>query len=73
MSCSIWLESRSLLEQLANRRLAQRPYTAQLLAILSSSLLSQMAVHRMGETETLIGEDCNMGAVDEPTDESRPP
>lgn len=36
----IWTRSRPLLEQLARRPLAQKPCPAQLLAILSSSLLS---------------------------------
>lgn len=34
----IWRENRPLLEQLARRPLAQKPCTAQMLAILSSSL-----------------------------------
>ena len=36
----IWQEDRSLLEELAHRHLEQRPRNTQLLAILTSSLLS---------------------------------
>ena len=39
VGCIIWRENRPLLEQLARRPLVQRPCTAQLLAILSASLL----------------------------------
>ena len=45
----IWRENRVLLERLARRRLVQKPRTAQLLAILSSSL----AVNAPSETESL--------------------
>lgn len=38
VGCIIWQEGRPLLEQLARRPLSQKPYTAQLLAILSASL-----------------------------------
>lgn len=38
VSCLIWRKNRPLLEQLARGHLVQKPCTAQLLAILSSSL-----------------------------------
>ena len=39
VSCLIWRKNRPLLEQLARGHLVQKPCTAQLLAILSTSLL----------------------------------
>lgn len=51
VNCIIWRENRPLLEQLARRSLTQRPCTAQLLAILSSSLLPPLAVYGLGEAQ----------------------
>lgn len=45
----IWRENRSLLEELARRPLEQKPRSAQLLAILASSLDGPLAVHGLGE------------------------
>ncbi len=70
VSCIIWREGRSLLEELAHRRLEQKPRNAQMLAILVSSLdTGPLAVHGLGEPVALPGEDNNMGVVDEPVDE----
>lgn len=38
VGCVAWRENRSLLEELAHRKLVHRPHTAQLLAILSAGL-----------------------------------
>ncbi len=70
VSCIIWREGRSLLEELAHRRLEQKPRNAQMLAILVSSLDTwPLTVHGLGEAVALPGEDNNMGVVDEPVDE----
>lgn len=64
----VWEQNRPYLEELTGRGLPHKPSNAQLLAILVYSLLSQspgsLAVHRLGETVTLPGEDHDMGVVD---------
>ena len=51
VSCIIWQENRSLLEELAHRRLERKPQNAQMLAILASSLdTGSLAVHGLDET-----------------------
>lgn len=71
----VWEQNRPYLEELAGRELLYKPSNAQLLAILSYSLLSQcaspLAVHGLGETVTLPGEDHDMGMVDQAVNESR--
>ena len=72
VSCIIWREGRPLLEELAHRHLEQKPRNAQMLAILASSLdTGPLAVHGLGETVALAGEDDDMRVVDEPVNESR--
>ena len=70
----VWEQNRPYLEELTGRGLPYKPGNAQLLAILVYSLLSQspgsLAVHRLGETVTLPGEDHNMGVVDQAVNES---
>ena len=70
----VWEQNRPYLEELAGRKLPHKPSNAQLLAILVYSLLAQspgsLAVHRLGETLTLPGEDHNMGVVDQAVNES---
>ena len=71
VSCIIWREGRSLLEELAHRRLEQKPRNAQMLAILASSLNTEpLAVHGLGEAVALAGENYDMGMMDEPVNES---
>lgn len=48
VSCIIWRENRHMLEELAHRRLDQKPRNAQILAILSSSLLSHPTAPEAG-------------------------
>lgn len=68
----IWREGRPLLEELAHRRLEQKPRNAQMLAILAASLdTSPLAVHGLGKPVALPGEDDNVGVVDEPVNEGR--
>jgi len=51
VSCIIWQENRSLLEELAHRRLEHKPRNAQILAILVSALdIGSLAVHGLNET-----------------------
>lgn len=51
VSCIIWQENRSLLEELAHRRLEHKPRNAQILAILVSALdIGSLAVHGLDET-----------------------
>ena len=61
-----WEQGRPALEELAGRALPQKPYAAQLLAILSCALLSQyagsLAAHGLGGTATFPGENNNIGA-----------
>lgn len=70
----VWEQNRSYLEKLAGRELLYKPSNAQLLAILSYSLLSQcagsLAVHGLGETVAFTGEDHDMGVVDQAVNES---
>ena len=47
VGCIIWRENRPLLERLARRSLTQTPSTAQLLAILSASLLPPAPVDKV--------------------------
>ena len=65
----VWEQNRRYLEKLAGLELLHKPSNAQLLAILSYSLLSQcagsLAVHGLGEPVTLPGEDHDMGVVDQ--------
>ena len=60
-----WEQGRPALEELAGRALPHRPYTAQLLAILSYSLLPQYAcpltVHGLGEEIAFPGRQCGRG------------
>ena len=69
----VWEQSRPFLEKLASRELLSKPSNAQLLAILSYSLLSQrtgpLPVHGLGNAVTLPGEDYDMGAVDQSVNE----
>lgn len=69
----VWEQNRPYLEELTGRGLPHKPSNAQLLAILVYSLLSQspdsLAVHRLGETVTLPGEDYDMGVVDQAVNE----
>ena len=59
---------------MVDRELPHEPSNAQLLAILSYSLLSQRAgslvEHRLGGAVTLPGEDHDMGVVDQAVNES---
>lgn len=48
VGCIIWQENRALLECLAHRNLPQKPRTAQLLAILASSLNTDPQTASMG-------------------------
>ena len=63
----VWQKSGSLLGQLAGRELREKPSNAQLLAILSYSLLSQcastLAVHDLGEAAALPGEGHGVGVM----------
>lgn len=68
-NCTIWREGRPLLEELAHRHLEHKPRNAQLIAILSSSLLSPLTVHGLCETVALAGEDDNVGVMDEAVDQ----
>ena len=65
----IWRRNRRLLERLARRPLERRPRNGELLAILSSALLSSptvsLAVHGLGETVTFPGENDDMGVMDQ--------
>ena len=69
----VWEQSRPFLEKLASRELLAKPSNAQLLEILSYSLLPQctssLAVHGLGETVALTGEDRDMGVVDQAVNE----
>lgn len=69
----VWEQNRLYLEELTGRELMSRPSNAQLLAVLSYSLLSQRAgslvVHGLGEAITLPGEDHDMGVVDQAVNE----
>lgn len=71
----IWRENRPLLEALARRPLAEKPYSSQLLAILSYHLLSMkpdsLPVQGLCEPIAFAGEDHNMRMVDETVNESR--
>lgn len=50
VSCIIWRENQSLLEELAHRRLDQRPRNAEMLSILVSSLGAvPLAIQGLGE------------------------
>ena len=63
----IWRENRSMLEELAHRKLERKPRNAQLLAILLSSVdASSLAVHGLGKAVALPREDDNMGVVNKP-------
>lgn len=61
VSCIIWQESRPQLEELAHRHLERRPRNAQMLAILTSSLLFPVTVCGLDETVALAGGE-NIGA-----------
>lgn len=61
----IWRENRPLLERLARRPLAQRPRSAQLLAILAASVDHPLPVYGLGETAALPREGADAGMVDE--------
>ena len=69
----VWEQNRPYLEKLAGRELLYKPSNAQLLAILAYNLLSQspgsLAVHGLGETVALPGEDHDMGVVDQTVNE----
>ena len=69
----IWEEGRSHLEQLAGRILEHKPCNAQLLAILSYSLLlpraTRLTARRLDEAVALSREDHDMGVVDESANE----
>ena len=66
----IWREGRPLLEELAHRRLEEKPRNAQMLAILASSLdTGPLTVHGLGEAVALARENDDMGVVDEPVNE----
>ena len=69
----VWEQNRPYLEELAGRKLPHKPSNAQLLAILVYRLLSQcagsLAVHGLGETVALTGEDHDMGVVDQAVNE----
>ena len=71
----VWEQNRPYLEELTGRELLYKPSNAQLLAILSYSLLSQrtgsLPVHGLGETVALPGEDHDMGVVDQAVNEGR--
>ena len=70
--CIIWQEGRPLLEELAHRHLEEKPRTAQMLAILVSSLdTGPLTVHGLSEAVTLPGEDDDVGVMDEPVNEGR--
>ena len=66
-------EGRSHLEQLAGRILEHKPCNAQLLAILSYSLLlpraTRLTARRLDEAVALSREDHDMGVVDESANE----
>ena len=64
----VWRENRPLLEQLARRGLVQKPCTSQLLAILSSSMVSPLPAQGLNEAAVPIGEEDHMGAADGPAD-----
>ena len=67
-------KSGSLLGQLAGRELREKPSNAQLLAILSYSLLSQcastLAAHDLGEAAALPGEDHGVGVMEQTVPQS---
>lgn len=70
----IWKQGHSLLEQLAGRKLPRKPSTAQLLAILTCTLLlphcaGPLPVHGLGEAVALAGEDHDMRMVNEAVNE----
>lgn len=70
----IWKQGHSLLEQLAGRKLPHKPSTAQLLAILTYTLLSPhcagpLSVHGLGEPVAFTRENHDMGMVDQPVNE----
>ena len=69
----IWKQDHSLLEQLAGRKLPHKPGTAQLLAILTYTLLSPhcagpLSIHRLGEPVAFAGENHDMRMVNEAVD-----
>ena len=70
---SKWEQGRSHLEQLAGRILEHKPCNAQLLAILSYSLLlpraTRLTARRLDEAVALSREDHDMGVVDESANE----
>ena len=70
----VWEQNRLYLEKLAGRELPYKPSNAQLLAILSYSLLSQrtgsLSVHGLGEAVALPGENHDMGVVDQAVNKS---
>ncbi len=68
VSCIIWQESQPQLERLAHRHLERRPRNAQMLAILTSSLLFPVTACGLDEAAVLAGGD-TMDDVDGPVDE----
>ena len=69
----VWEQNRPYLEELTGRELLYKPSNAQLLAILSYSLLSHysrpLSVHGLGEAVALPGEDHDMRVVDQAVNE----
>lgn len=70
---AIWTRGRSHLEALARRPLGWQPHNTELLAILSHSLnpsySGPLALHGLGETVALTGEDYDVGVVDQAVNE----
>ena len=61
VSCIIWRKNRPLLEELAHRRLEQKPRNTQMLAILLSSLdTGPLAIYGLCEAVALAEEDKDM-------------
>ena len=72
----IWKQDHSLLEQLAGRKLPYKPGSAQLLAILTYTLLSPhctdpLPVHGLGEPVAFTREDHDMGMVNQAVNAGR--
>lgn len=68
VNCIIWRESRPLLEELAHRRLEQKPRNAQMLAILVSSLdTGPLVAHKVSETAYLTGGATGLSAGEKPS------
>ena len=72
----IWKQDHSLLEQPAGRKLPYKPGLAQLLAILTYTLLSPhcagpLPVHGLGEPVAFTREDHDMGTVNQAVNEGR--